>query len=334
MVFSIFRHLPPELRMCVWREALDGEAEGRIFFIHRWSFRIVPTKNNISPLFFVSVEARHAAKLFYNICMPVLELPGWSPRDLMDPDEWLEEVSAVRWGRGLGPRGQSWTENERYWYHYALSQFGEAAEEVLRSVTDDQCSSKRGGCLYFNTATDRFLLSHEAYTRDKAELVDDYGVSEIPDVVVEDPHMDHPQHRVYRRRGRLLWRPRNPREAVWLDLGRALGSRSGRGESRPRLAYLGDLETRSGQPAGENEVDDHWMSYFFPAILQPPRTVLYLEIPASRSCTLVGEVEECTAKCLDIIELKIDKPKDDKASNAESGRLATSEPPFLTGERN
>lgn len=76
---------------------------------------------------------------------------------------------------GQGPRvpSQSWTGRERYWYHYALTKCGEMAQNVLWGITDDICSPS--GCVYFNATTDRFLLSYDAYTRDKAELVADYG---------------------------------------------------------------------------------------------------------------------------------------------------------------
>lgn len=364
MVFSRFRHFPPEIRMCSQKEALGEEAEERIFFLHRRSFRILPTKNNISTFFTVSVEARCAARLFYNICIPVLQLRGWWPRDLMPPDEWRAEVCTVRWGSGIGPRGQSWTESERYWYHHALTRFGEAAEDVLRLVTDDMCSPL--GCLYLNTETDRFLLSHEAYTRDKAELIDYYGDRVGDSLLVEDPHVDVcayqltlcsraefmglslgkyevprrcmssrlPQHAIDKLRNVVFCDVKDdtyeglgtPERLFGSTLGELWGPEGdhGQSESKSKSTTLGELANRSGQPAGEDEIDEHWSGWFFPANFQQPRTLLYLEIPASRSYTLVGEVEERPAKCLDIVELKIGQPKDDdKTTIAGSGNIAT-----------
>ncbi|KAK7926471.1 hypothetical protein PG985_003469 [Apiospora marii] len=379
MAFFRFRQLPPEIRNHVWKDALEEEAVERLFFLHRWTFRILPTKNNISPLFSVSLEARAVAKSFYDICVPVHRLPPRQPsRELISCNDWLARTSKVRWGKGIGSQGQSWTNRERYWYHYALTLSGETAQGALWRLADETCSPS--GCVYFNATTDRFLLSYDASTRDKAEHVADWGNRRgaYAGLFVEDPQMDvcvyqmthdqkpealgrrsrkkkhsplheHevPRHHVTSRfpeavKGQL-------RNIVFVDvkddstrrlggdpqvlfgstLGDLWGPLPGEREAGFRLTYLRELETRSMQPAGEDEVDLYWCSCFFPAILQPPRTVFYLEILASRSCNLVGEVEKRTAKCLDIVELKIDGPEgDDGTANAESGNTATKHPHF------
>lgn len=115
----------------------------------------------------------------------------------------------------------------------------------------------------------------------------------------------------------------DPQMLFGSTLGDLWGPLPGDRDADFRLTYLRELETRSKMPAGEEEVDTYWWSCFFPADLQPPRTVLYLEILASRSCTLVGEVEKCTARCLDTVELKIDGPEDDGETfnNAEFGNM-------------
>ncbi|KAK7957660.1 hypothetical protein PG988_012508 [Apiospora saccharicola] len=337
MAFSRFGQLPPEIRNHIWKDFLDEEADGRLFFLHRWTFRILPTQNNISPLFSVSVESRALAKSFYNLCVPVHRLPPWGPaREPMSCKDWLWHTSKIRWGKGIGSQGQQgWTGRERYWYHYALTKAGDSAQGVLRGLTDEMCSPR--GCVYFNAATDRFVLSYDAYTRDKAELVADYGDrrgslgSGQRSRKKKKKHSPLHEYEVPRRH----FSSRLPAEAmgqlrniVFVDV--KDGPTGGVGEPQAlfreagfKLTYLADLETRGMMPAEEEEVDLNWWSDLFPAILTGPRTVHYLEILTSRSCTLVGEVEKRTARCLDIVELKIDKPNDDgeAASNGESGNM-------------
>ncbi|KAK8043236.1 hypothetical protein PG994_013719 [Apiospora phragmitis] len=295
MAFSRFPSLPIEIRVCIWKDALDEEVEGRLFFVHRNSSRIMPTMNNISPLLSVNVEARHVAKSCYNLCLPVLRLPGWKPRELMSCKAWLAYSSKVRWGAGLGSQDQTWINRERYWYHYALTRYGETAEDVLREVKDEWCLPR--GCVYFNTTTDRFLLSYEAF----AGAMDSIRNIVFADVKDDSYDLGFPEALFGSTLGEL-WRPE--------------------GDPAEFKFTLGELQNTDGEQAGKNEVDEHWNTYFFPAVLKQPRTLLYLELLASRSCTLIGEVEENTAKCLSIIELKIDKPKEDnKPAKADSDEM-------------
>lgn len=60
MPFHKFPNLPPEIRAHILEDAMYQEAEGRLLLLHRRTGRIVPTKNNISPLFAVNIEARRA----------------------------------------------------------------------------------------------------------------------------------------------------------------------------------------------------------------------------------------------------------------------------------
>ncbi|KAK8060965.1 hypothetical protein PG996_010895 [Apiospora saccharicola] len=360
MAFSRFGQLPPEIRNHIWKDFLDEEADGRLFFLHRWTFRILPTQNNISPLFSVSVESRALAKSFYNLCVPVHRLPPWGPaREPMSCKDWLWHTSKIRWGKGIGSQGQQgWTGRERYWYHYALTKAGDSAQGVLRGLTDEMCSPR--GCVYFNAATDRFVLSYDAYTRDKAELDPQMDVCVYQMTLdrkakalgsgqrsrkKKKKHSPLHEYEVPRRH----FSSRLPAEAmgqlrniVFVDV--KDGPTGGVGEPQAlfgstlgvlwvplpeereagfRLTYLADLETRGMMPAEEEEVDLNWWSDLFPAILTGPRTVHYLEILTSRSCTLVGEVEKRTARCLDIVELKIDKPNDDgeATNNGEYGNM-------------
>ncbi|KAK8129090.1 hypothetical protein PG984_010198 [Apiospora sp. TS-2023a] len=151
MSFHKFPSLPPEIRAYIWVDAIHQEAEGRLFFLHRRSLRILPTKNNISPFFRVNVEARQMAKSFYSVCLSVSVLPPYTPSGLISFDkcERILHDPESNWAQSVGPDGETWTDRERYWNHYAFSVYGAAAEDMLDEIEFPESAADKG-CLHIN----------------------------------------------------------------------------------------------------------------------------------------------------------------------------------------
>ncbi|KAK8129089.1 hypothetical protein PG984_010197 [Apiospora sp. TS-2023a] len=362
MAFHRFPNLPPEIRAQILEDALHQEVKGRLLLLHRCTGRIVPTKNNISALLSVSVEVRQAAKSFYSVRLPVFRMPPRRPGVLMTFEEWAVDTADWRWGRGIGPHGQSWTNRERYWYHYALPHLGEAADDFITIGSFKK--SARQGCIFLNPTTDRFMLSHKAHHRDKSEYVEIEGSQNWPgyrpyaqdtnldicaylmtlkdkaDILGPDPRQEFWPLKQYEIPRYHLTEnlptevTRTVRNIVFCDVkddpmpgpetpaevfGELLGDvwfPDGTTRSGTSPTHLGELVDIDGETLGDKDVEEWWLSYSYTALLEPPRKLLYLEIPASKSCTLTGEVEAHTAEGLDIREIMIDGPSVDEPEEA------------------
>ncbi|KAK8129092.1 hypothetical protein PG984_010200 [Apiospora sp. TS-2023a] len=335
MAFHQFQHLPPEIRVCIWKEKLHDEIAERLFIVNRETLRILPTKNNISPLLAVNVEARQVAREFYNICLPIYRLDPPSPPNLMSCGEWLLHTSEVRWGSGVGPQGHSWTNRERYWYHYALTAYGEAAQEHFEPSSTYKDMPRRG-CIYLNETTDRFMLSWDVYTRYKAEEILEYDDSLRDDALEENPHIDVCAYQmILDTKAEILGSHslrgpnssctyeapqhclsceipdpvlQNIRQVVFCDVKDDLSYNRPDDFLSPEnlWGFLGKLDGPPIDPP-EEEIPDYWMSDSFPALVAAkPWTLLYLDLPDSDTGTLVGKIEAHTARPLNIVEFHVD----------------------------
>lgn len=112
--FHSFRHLPKELRLQIWEQAMIEARPSRCIIIY--DYRVVPFKHLISPLLLVNHESRTCAKAFYNVKLDVHAVPPLT-RDqvghLHKQEQWAQIEGSERAIDGL-IRGYAdeWTRSE------------------------------------------------------------------------------------------------------------------------------------------------------------------------------------------------------------------------------
>lgn len=79
---------------------------------------------------------------------------------------------------------------------------------------------------------------------------------------------------------------------------------------------LGLLDIDGPHPhPDEKETKRYWRTDSFSALMERPRTLLYVEVPVLDSGTLLGKIETHTARALNIVELQVDDPAADESDN-------------------
>ncbi|KAK8043904.1 hypothetical protein PG994_012742 [Apiospora phragmitis] len=139
--FTQFKHFPTEVRLIIWRHALEKESSSRIILVHKKTPRIMPSKLLISPFLLTSHESRICAKGFYNVQVDLYALPPITP-DLVDFSF------------------QQWRDDTDFWDNCGNAATCEAADAILRHVPGASTNTQRG-CLFFNPAWDRFATSFD-----------------------------------------------------------------------------------------------------------------------------------------------------------------------------
>ncbi|KAK8064353.1 hypothetical protein PG994_006991 [Apiospora phragmitis] len=102
--FQYFSQLPPELRLGIWKHALQEEAESRLVLFHQKHHRVLPFKYLVSPILAVNAEARNAARKFYDVQLPVR--PMFS---CPFPSESIQRAYLNHW------KGFPYYSNMEYW---------------------------------------------------------------------------------------------------------------------------------------------------------------------------------------------------------------------------
>lgn len=71
ITFPRFRDLPSELRLSIWKMALETEAMSRVVIYHprnnRYELQVVPSKNLVSPIMMATVESRECGLGWFDI---------------------------------------------------------------------------------------------------------------------------------------------------------------------------------------------------------------------------------------------------------------------------
>lgn len=272
--------------------------------------------------------------------VPIFELPPLSQPTLSFED-WVVQTAHVQWGRG-GAWGvdcemerQSWSNLDRYWHHYAMSKLGDAANQFIKDAPSVETVG-HDTCIYLNESTDTFLLSQPISDRDNADEIVSWPPS-CAQLVVREPAPDLCAYQMILERkadilGKTSLREHEiPRRCISLPLPMAVRRNIRRvmfaDVQDDGLEPYVDPETRFGTglarfpeivsqgPLTQDEAASAWKADHFPQIRrvlgQPQPQLLYLEVFASQSRTLVGKMETETAKCLEIAEVDVEEVTDD-----------------------
>ncbi|KAI1262861.1 hypothetical protein F5Y18DRAFT_429732 [Xylariaceae sp. FL1019] len=75
--FTLFQELPPELRLMVWEQAIAEELKSRRIILYKG--RVIPLKENNSPLLSANQESRACARKVYDLGLTVYRIPWPDP---------------------------------------------------------------------------------------------------------------------------------------------------------------------------------------------------------------------------------------------------------------
>ncbi|KAI1101363.1 hypothetical protein F4804DRAFT_347732 [Jackrogersella minutella] len=74
-----FNDLPKEVRLLIWEESLRQQSSSRIVILTQDSFEVLPTRALASPLLRANAESRSCALAFFDLRLPVFDLPTTCP---------------------------------------------------------------------------------------------------------------------------------------------------------------------------------------------------------------------------------------------------------------
>ncbi|KAI0008495.1 hypothetical protein F4779DRAFT_618601 [Xylariaceae sp. FL0662B] len=196
MTFPQFSHLPTELRLQIWEEALCLETTKRLVVVSADSLRILPTKHNLSPFLTVNHESREQAKAFYTFTVDVYhyatppEAQDQAPTEQLGGDEEPHDNFSLDNDDNDGNDDDSSSSPSH-------SDFGESDEE--EPWTQDTLGPPAGK-LYLSITRDIFMVGLPWYPdqRERRLLAAEAPFRRIPCTYLTAPIADGDAARVQR----------------------------------------------------------------------------------------------------------------------------------------